>query len=98
MAKTVFMTSLAEENFETVVKYLLANWSEKTAKNFVVKFERIYQFISDTPALYPFINKEKRVQKCVLTKHNVLYFREDENAIIILDVFDTRQSPEKLKI
>jgi len=36
------------------------------------------------------------VRKCVATKHNTVYFREEPNIIVILRIYDTRQNPDKL--
>ena len=36
------------------------------------------------------------MQKCLLTKHNMLYFRESDEIIEIITIFDTRQDPKKL--
>ena len=38
----------------------------------------------------------KQVRRCVLTKHNIIYFKEFPDRITILTVFDTRQNPKKL--
>lgn len=98
MAKQIVVTVLAENSFNNVVAYLSVKWSEKTANDFIKRFEQVYELLDSSPGIYPFVNKSTRLQKCVLTKHNILYFRvENDNVITILDVFDTRQNPEKLR-
>lgn len=42
------------------------------------------------------IIKKLDVRKCVTTKHNTIYFREEPNIIVILRIYDTRQNPDKL--
>jgi len=52
--------------------------------------------LAENPGIYPFISKVKKAQKCVLTTQNTLYFKETEDSIKILVIFDTRQNPETL--
>ena len=96
MAKEVILTPLAIANYEQIVDYLISDWSTAVADNFIDRFESVCMLLSDNPEIFPFISKDKRVQKCVLTKHNVIYFKETSNSIKILTIFDTRQDPDKL--
>lgn len=96
MAKEVILTPLAIINYEAIVDYLMLNWGTTVTSNFIARFENLCVLLSENPAIFPFVNKSKQVQKCVLTKHNVLYFKEYTNSIKILTVFDIRQNPEKL--
>lgn len=74
----------------------MLNWGTTVTSNFIARFENLCELLSENPAIFPFINRSKQVQKCVLTKHNILYFKEYANSIKILTIFDTRQAPEKL--
>ena len=96
MSKEIILTPFAESNYDDIITYLINKWGLKVANNFALRFREIIEIISKTPEIYPTINKVKRVQKCVVTKHNIVYFIQKQNAITIISVFDTRQSPEKL--
>jgi len=96
MAREVILTPLAEINYEGVVKYLVNNWSTRVAENFITRFEKICELLVENPGIFPYYNKAQKIQKCVLTKHNVIYFKSTPNAIKILTIFDTRQNPDKL--
>ena len=96
MIREVVLTPLAEINYEKIIQYLINNWGAKTTTNFIARFEKMTELIIDNPEIFPYVNKEKRVQKCVLTKHNILYFKQTPTAIKILTIFDTRQNPDKL--
>jgi plasmid stabilization system protein ParE len=71
MAKEVILTPLAIVNYENIIAYLISDWGPVVTNNFIERFERVCTFLSENPEIYPFINKEKLVQKCVLTKYNV---------------------------
>ena len=39
-----------------------------------------------------------KVRKCVITKQNSLYYRENSERIEILRIYDNRQNPRKLRL
>jgi plasmid stabilization system protein ParE len=98
MAKEVIISPLAEINYENILNYLLFKWGIDVTNNFIDRFEQVYHLLSENTEIFPFVNKEKKIKKCVLTKHNILFFTETDDSIEILMIFDTRQDPEKLFI
>ena len=96
MAKEVVISELAEMNYESILTYLYSDWGINVANNFVERFEEVCGHLEKNTSIYPFANKVKQIQKCVLTEQNALFFRESENVVEILMIFDTRQNPEKL--
>jgi plasmid stabilization system protein ParE len=96
MAKEVILTPIAENDFENVIDYLTYNWGLTVVNNFVNRFEKIILELSENAGRFPFVDKAKNVQKCILTKHNILYFIETDQAVKIVTVFDTRRDPKKL--
>ncbi|SHN19204.1 type II toxin-antitoxin system RelE/ParE family toxin [Mucilaginibacter sp. OK098] len=96
MAKEVILTPIAQINYEDIIEYLLNNWGLRVTNNFIDRFEKISELLVENPEIFPFINKAQQIQKCVLTKHNIIYFKNTRVAIKILTVFDTRQNPDKL--
>ena len=96
MIKEIILTPIAEKNYEDIIAFIIKKWGLKTTNNFILRFEKVCDLLAGNPEIYPFINKTKKIQKCVLTKHNVIYFREYEDTIKILTIFDTRQNPDKL--
>ena len=96
MTKEVIMTPIALSDFENVVSYLTYKWGIAARNNFINRFEKVTERLSENAGIYPFFDRAKQLQKCVVTKHNILYFKETEDVVKILFVFDTRQDPEKL--
>ena len=96
MAKEVILTPIAVNDFNNVVDYLTNKWGLTVTNNFIERFEKIIMLLSKNPGMFPFFDKPKHLQKCIVTKHNILYFMETHEEIKILTIFDTRQDPEKL--
>ena len=96
MAKEVILTPIALQDFQNIVDYLNYKWDISTVNNFIDRFEKVIVLLSTNATPFPFVDHDKEIQKCLLTKHNTLFFIETENEIKILTIFDNRQDPEKL--
>jgi len=96
MANEVIISPLAEINYENILDYLSSKWGKDVVNNFIERFDIVCGFLEKNTSIYPFVNTKKQIQKCVLTEHNALFFKESENVVEILMIFDTRQNPEKL--
>jgi plasmid stabilization system protein ParE len=97
MPKEVIWSRIAEDDLINVTNYLISKWSKGIANNFIDLIEEFINQISKNPKYYPMINKKKRIHKCVVTKHNSLYYHEMDNKVEILRLFDNRQNPKKLR-
>ena len=96
MPKKITWSPLAESDFSNILNYLDQNWDIKVAANFIDLTDSIIYQISRNPKLFPFIHKIKGIRKCVLTKHNTLFYRDKRSTIEILRIYDTRQDPKTL--
>jgi plasmid stabilization system protein ParE len=96
MLKPVIWSPLSENDFANILTYLNKNWGDKVASNFIDLTESILNQISINPKQFPIIYKRKKVRKCVLTKHNSLFYRDGKTNIEIIRIYDTRQDPNNL--
>ena len=96
MPKQTIWSPLAESDFTTILEYLNKNWDAKVAANFIDLTENVIDQISINPKQYPIIFKRKRIRKCVLTKHNSVFYRDSRSQVEILRIYDTRQDPDSL--
>jgi len=96
MPKQIIWSPSAESDFGNILEYLNQKWGEKIACQFIEITSTILRQITVKPKLFPLINKKMKIRKCVLTKHNSVYYRESVTQIEILRIFDTRQHPDKL--
>ena len=96
MPKQIIWSPLAENDFVSILDYIQKNWDSKVVEGFIeITFSSVSQ-ISINPKQFPLIYKNKKIRKCVLTKHNTLYYRDRKDCIDILRIYDNRQDPKKL--
>jgi plasmid stabilization system protein ParE len=96
MPKPIIWSNLSEKDFENILDYLDKNWGQKVATNFIDLTENIVNQISINPRQFPICYKRKKVRKCILTKHNTIFYRDGKINVEILRIYDTRQDPKTL--
>jgi plasmid stabilization system protein ParE len=96
MLKPVIWSPLSENDFGNILDYLDKNWGKKVVITFIDLIENQINQISTNPKQFPIIYRRKKIRKCVLTKHNTLYYRDSKSYIEILRIYDTRQDPSTL--
>ncbi|MCW3787743.1 type II toxin-antitoxin system RelE/ParE family toxin [Plebeiibacterium sediminum] len=96
MNKQIIWSPSSEKDFEDILDYLSRKWSKNVAYQFIIKTEILLNQIANNPKQFPIINKQLKVRKCVLTKHNSLYYKITTNHIEIIRIYDTRQNPNDL--
>ena len=90
-------TEKAKQDYESILDYLLSDFSLKEVEKFVTLTEDTLFLISKNPLMYPKA-KNENVRKCVLVKQVNLYYRVNKNQIEVLTFGDNRRNPEDLKI
>lgn len=93
----VYWSLSAEKDFENILLYLQKHWEAKVYEDFIEITDVIINQIALNPRQFPVIFKKKRIHKCVLTKHNSLYYSVSRKSIDILRIYDTRQDPGRLE-
>lgn len=93
----VIISERAENNLDNIVNYLLIEWNEKVKDLFLVRLKKIVTLLSINPYVFQEYSKMKRIRKCLITKHNAMYFRIVENYVEIITIHDTRKNPKLLK-
>jgi len=97
MALKIGWTANALEDYRQVVDYLLREWTLKVAADFVNILEKRVDNLSSFPNIGIASLKDPSIRSIIITKHNKLYYRISPGKVEILDIFDTRQSPDKNK-
>ena len=87
---------MAESDFDQVLEYLYRKWNQQVALQFIEIAEIVIHQVAANPKMFPVIHKGEKIRKCVITKHNTLFYREAKTQIEILRIYDTRQDPDKL--
>tara|TARA_R110002072_G_scaffold48716_11_gene133208 strand:+ start:6320 stop:6616 length:297 start_codon:yes stop_codon:yes gene_type:complete len=97
MSKPVKWSSRADDDFADILEYLNNHWNASVASDFISKVDRCIFLIQQNTKQFPFINKNFQIRKCVVTKHNSIFYKETESRIEILRLYDTRQNPDTLQ-
>lgn len=93
---SVIWSSLAEKDFAGILDYLHSEWNQQVANNFIDLLDQSILQLQINPNLFPIIHK-KGIRRCVITKHNTLFYRINVNTVEILRLYDTRQDPDSLE-
>jgi len=95
--KKVIWSPVAQEDLISILDYLQNKWSQRVINKFINKIDDNVGLIIEDPKIFPIINQELQIRKCVVTKQNTLYYREVSEGVEIARLFDSRQDPRKLK-
>lgn len=87
----------AYNNLGKIIRYLEENWTEKEIRSFSVELERCLKIIGINPETFPKSNLKPLLRKVVINKQNTLYYSVVGNTVKLVNIFDTRQDPNKLK-
>ncbi|MDP2088304.1 MAG: type II toxin-antitoxin system RelE/ParE family toxin [Flavobacteriaceae bacterium] len=98
MLKPIKWSLSADEDFAKLLEYLDRRWNAQVCLRFIIKLDNCIYLIQKNPNQFPVINTELQIRKTVVTKQNSIYYREKDNRIEILRLYDSRQNPENLKL
>ena len=96
MIKPVILTPHAKADLENISDWLIYKWNATVLLNFLYLYQEKISVIAEFPSRYPVIHTPSMLRKAVLTKHNTILYREKEEYIEVLAIFDTRQDPDKI--
>jgi plasmid stabilization system protein ParE len=88
----------AYKNLQHIVDYLEKFWTSREIRRFARLLDKQLILIKRNPALYPYSNKSRNIRKSVLTKQTTLYYKITDAEVHLITLFDSRQSPDKLKL
>jgi plasmid stabilization system protein ParE len=82
-------------DYRNVVDYLLAEWNEDIALRFMELLEHKIQGIAKHPFTGLCSKNDPDIRSVSITKHNRLYYKITKDWLEIVNIFDTRQHPDK---
>jgi plasmid stabilization system protein ParE len=95
MAKTIIWNRRASNKFNAIIEYLEKEWGKNVTRSFVVRTYQIIEILAQNPEIGTVENKEKQIRGFVITKHNTLFYRIENDSLVLLSFFDNRQHPQK---
>ena len=96
MVKNVVWSPQAVYNFNGILIYLLENWTLEIALNYESNVYDLINTIVRNPFIGTASEKYAGLRKFLITKHSFLIYRILEDHLEIVDIFDTRQDPDKM--
>ena len=98
MALKIVWSKRASLKFDQIVTFLIDEWSEKSAKQFIAKLFDFLEILSEFPEIGSVENKEKNIRGFTIVKQVNLYYRIKGDKIILILFFDNHQNPKKKKL
>ena len=95
MEKRIIITKRFRKNTFSIYQYLIQNFSRKTALLFLDRIEDRLSLIAKYPTIGKASAQRKHVRSIILSPHNLLFYRYQNNTIEILCLFDMRKNPAK---
>ncbi|SMB82914.1 Plasmid stabilization system protein ParE [Pasteurella testudinis DSM 23072] len=105
MALKVYWTDFAKNELKQIILYYKSHADTQIAKNIARKITDSAKKLGDFPqlgSLEPLLSrhsdgKEKNFRYIISTNYKIIYFiNSSKNQIEIIDIFATKQNPEKL--
>ena len=93
----VVWTQAAEQDYYTQIDGLLEHWGEAIAEKFVDQaFETIEHLVAN-PRMYARTDNPL-VRRAIVNQHISLYYRIEEQKVVLLRFWPNRQNPEELDL
>lgn len=97
MKYKVYFSDKAVENLHTIVTYLKSEWPPQVLKVFFDQLDKVKSILSKYPESFECSKIKKGIYRCVMSKHNTMFYRIKKNEVEIIVIFDARQNQKKLR-
>lgn len=98
MALKIVWSKKASIKFDQIISYLIDEWGEKSAKQFIGRVFDFLEILSEFPEIGSVENKEKNIRGFTIVKQVNIYYRIKDDTIVLILFFDNRQNPKKKKL
>jgi len=95
MALRIITKKRFENKVMKLLLYLETEWSDTVAINFKVTLLEKLELLATQPKTGVEVNSLKNTRSILITKHNRVYYRIEENKIAVLNMIDTRKNLKK---
>ena len=95
MALNIRWTTRADIKLDQLIIYLESEWGDSVVKAFMRKLYDFLEILSEFPEIGSLQYPEKGIRGFALTKQVSIFYRIDNNEIVLLDFFDNRSNPKK---
>lgn len=79
------------------IDYLLRDWSESVALQFVEEVEGVIELIQINPELYP-LTDYRDIRKALIRKQITLFYKIADDNVFLIRFWNNYQDPSRLKL
>jgi plasmid stabilization system protein ParE len=95
MALKIRWTTRADIKLDQLIIYLESEWGDNVVKAFMRKLYDFLEILSEFAEIGSMQYPEKKIRGFALTKQVTIFYKIDDNQIVLLDIFDNRSDPKK---
>ena len=96
--KSLIWSDRALDENRKLLDYLLSEWGDEITSRVNEQIEKTAKRIQQAPDQFPIFSKRKNVRRSVVSPQTSIFFKVYRTEIVIISVFDNRQSPKKRKL
>lgn len=97
MALTILWSKRADKSFDKIIKFIDEEWGESVTRVFVRKVYDFLDILQEFPEIGTIENRKSNIRGFVIVKQLTLFYKINQNKIILLNFFDNRMSPKRKK-
>ena len=97
MALTIYWSKRADSKFDRIIEFIHNEWGETVTKAFVKKVYDFLDILEEFPEIGTLENKERNIRGFVIVRQLTLFYKIQDNKIILLNFFDNRMNPKRKK-
>ncbi|MDO8951011.1 MAG: type II toxin-antitoxin system RelE/ParE family toxin [Draconibacterium sp.] len=97
MALTIYWSKRADSKFDSIIEFIQNEWGEAVTKAFVKKVYDFLDILEEFPEIGTLENRERNIRGFVIVKQLTLFYKIQNNKIILLNFFDNRMNPKRKK-
>ena len=95
--RRLVLTDRAKLNIKSLLDYLELSWSVKVREKQADKLLKNMKALQGKPEMFPKSEHNSKIRKCVISKQSILYYSFDNDSVVVISLFDTRQDSNKIK-
>jgi len=96
--RKVFWNRLAESDYFQIIDYILFNWGETSAQDFIDQIDKIESLLESGKVDFELTNR-KNIRRCVLSKQVTLFYKTNsDHSVELLRFWNNYQDKKKINL
>jgi plasmid stabilization system protein ParE len=83
----------AEGTYDSIISQISQDWSNGVVNKFEAKVEKSVIAITQNPYLYPVLDENTEIRRCVLHKNCSMLYKVYDATVVVICFWDNRQDP-----